>query len=266
MGNLKKKYIEYLDTAQGAKKYNDYKRILYGKPDSLVLELFKRIYPEFKDRNTLKVLDVGGGDGKRLKLLIDLFSKKRIDVSATLVDPSKAFTKDLRKSLKSSKKYQIKVIKVKFEDCFEKGKYDLILFLHSIFTFNDSGYLRNAKKMLSKNGLLIVMSNDSKSLIAGLKKITDVQYSSKRKEIRSVFEDLKSCGLKCKTEKFDTVFGGITKNNKITSKGRKILEWISLSDFENIGGGIKNKALSYLKKKIHNEILNEKEVLIKARK
>jgi 2-polyprenyl-3-methyl-5-hydroxy-6-metoxy-1,4-benzoquinol methylase len=261
MMTVKKKYIEYLETARGAKKYNDYKKILYGRPDSLVLDLFKRIYPDLKKRKSLRILDVGGGDGKRLKLLIDLLSKKGVNVSATLVEPSAAFTADLRKSLKSSKKYKIKVVESKFEDYIEKGEYDLILFIHSIFTFKDSRYLQKAKKMLEKGGLLIMMSNDSRSFLAGLKKITDAKFKSKRREIGSVLNDLKKHGFKYKIEKFDTVFGGMTKECKITSQGKTIIEWIALSDYGEIDKSIKSRALSYFKKKSRSRRVIEKEVL-----
>ncbi|MFA5926054.1 MAG: class I SAM-dependent methyltransferase [Parcubacteria group bacterium] len=263
--SVKKKYIKYLNTVHGAKKYNDYKKILYGRPDSLVIELFRRIYPNIKDQKSLKILDVGGGDGKRLKLLFDLLSKKGIDASATLVEPSSAFVTELKKSLKSAKKYNIRVAKRKFEDYFEKGEYDLILFIHSIFTFKGSVYLQKAKKMLAKNGLLIVMSNDPKSFIAGLKKITDAKFRSERKEIGSVLRDLINHGFKHKIEKFDTIFRDATKDDKISASGKKILEWISLSDYKDISGNIKSKALSYFKGKTINNQVKEKEILIKSR-
>jgi len=66
MKDEKEEYKKYLSGRTGADKYNEFKRILYGHPDSLVLKIFAFVFPYLKRKKKLKILDVGGGDGKRL--------------------------------------------------------------------------------------------------------------------------------------------------------------------------------------------------------
>ena len=263
MKSVKTRYVEYLDSKPGAKKYNKFKRILYGKPDSLVLELFKRIYPKFKDRKSIRILDVGGGDGKRLRSLIDLFRKNGVNARTVLIEPSKAFTDDLKDALKK-RKYAIKIFQGKFEDFRSADKYDLILFIHSIYTFKDSGYLKKAKKLSAENSLLTIITNDYNSLLGGLKKITDQEFLSKRRDLRDVEADLEKEKLSYRKSKFNTVFKGILKDGRLTRNGELMLEWLALRDPRLIDKQTKDKAVQVIKKNSKNDIITDREVLIEV--
>jgi SAM-dependent methyltransferase len=261
MKSVKTRYIEYLDSKIGVKKYNKFKRILYGNPDSLVLELFDRIYPKFKERKEIRILDVGGGDGKRLRHIIDLFGKKGISVCAELIEPSKTFTDNLKNDLKK-KKYKINIFRSKLEDFKAEGKYDLILFIHSIYTFQDSGYLKKAKRMAAKNSSILIITNDRKSFLADLKKMTDQDFHSSRREIRDVENDLEREQLSFRKFRFNTVYGGIVKDGKLTKDGNLLLEWIALRNLRLIDEELKSQAVKAANKYSKNNIITDKEVLL----
>ena len=186
-----------------------------------------------KDKKSIKILDVGGGDGKRLKLLIDLLNKKEIAVSATLVEPSRSFTDNLKKSLIKNN-YNIRVVKGKFENFNKIAKFDLVLFIHSTYTFEDSVYFKKAKNLLEKNGLMVIITNDKNSFLAKLKKITDLLHRSQRREVSHVLTDLKKEGIAYELKKFNTVFFGITENNKLTKNGRSFFTWVALRPYNKI--------------------------------
>lgn len=264
MSLVQKKYLDYLNSKEGALKFNEFKNILYGPADSLVEKLFTIILPELKKRKKIKILDVGGADGKRLMHLIDLFSKYSVDVNATLVEPSRSFVASLRKSLKN-KEYKIKISNSKFENFKSVDKYDLIMFIHGTYTFKDDKYLEKAKKLLNSRGVIIFVVNGDNSFLADLKKVTDTKFHSKRKELPDVINDLNKSGCRYRIKKFDTKFDGLTGGIGLSAKGKLILEWISLIPYKKISDVTKEKALDVILQHTKKGKIIETEVVIMAK-
>ena len=259
MKDVKTQYKNYLDSEDGAEKYNFFKEILYGKEDSLLLKLFAIIYPKLKNLPELSVLDIGGGDGKRLIHLIQLFKQKGIDVHADLVEPSSAFTRNCQKEV-ALKKYPIRVERSTFEKFSTTNSYNLIILIHSIYTFRNYDYLKKIKSLLKKDGLVVFVVNDENSFLAGLKKITDIQYNSSRNEINALLEGLKE--NKYTIKKFDTKFTGVLNKNGLTKKGKLIFEWISMRSLTGLPSDIKQDAVKFFTQRSKHGILREKEVVI----
>lgn len=234
MSSVKEKYKKYLNSEVGARKYNRFKRILYGNPDPLVLKLFKIIYPKVREMENIHILDVGGGDGKRLRLLMKLFRQRSIRTEATLVEPSDAFVKNLRRALKNQQKKNVLIKNCIFEDFLAKEKFDLIFFIHSIYTFKNDFYLQKAVSLLAPDGMIIIISNGRNSFLGELKKVTDADFGSNRREVTSLVNDLKKIGLKYKQISFYTVFPNCLKNNELTTDGKLITEWIALRPYATI--------------------------------
>lgn len=262
MKDVKEQYKNYLDSEDGAKKYNYFKEILYGKEDSLILKLFTIIYPKLKSEKNLSILDIGGGDGKRLIHLMQLFQNKNINVNADLVEPSRTFTKNCRKEVEM-KKYPICVKRNVFEKFNTKNKYDLIILIHSIYTFKNNEYLKKIKKLLKKDGLAVFVVNDENSFLAGLKKITDAQYNSNRNEIDSLLKGLK--GEKHAVKKFDTKFSGILDKNELNKKGKLIFEWISMRSLADVSTDIKQEATNFFVQRGKSGLIKEREVVISTK-
>jgi hypothetical protein len=110
----------------------------------------------------------------------------------------------------------VQIVHSTFEETRLNNKFDLILFIHSIFTFKNPAYLKKAKTYLSPSGQILIASNQASSLLANLKKIVDLNYKIQRKEISSVIKDINNLGLKPKITLFTTKFSGILSGGKLT--------------------------------------------------
>jgi len=259
MKDVKTKYKDYLESPAGAGKYHRFKDILYGRRDSLVLELFKIIYPLIKSHKNLAVLDVGGGDGKRLRHLIDLFQKKGIKVEADLVDPSRTFIASLKKDL-GKIKYPIRAQRNSFEKFESKRRYDLIILIHSIYTFRDYQYLTKIKNLLEPGGWAVFVVNDADSFLGGLKKITDARFQSSRNEVDALLRGLRQ--YKYTIRKFDTRFSGVLTDQQLNAKGKLILEWIGMRLLSDIPPETIEKARKFYICRMKKGLIREKEVVV----
>jgi ubiquinone/menaquinone biosynthesis C-methylase UbiE len=261
MKDVKRQYLDYLNSTEGASKYNEFKNILYGKKDSLILNLFDIIYPKIISKKEIEILDVGGGDGKRLRHLLDLFKQKGIKAKAHLVEPSEEFIKNCIKE-SAKKKYSIVTTKSTFENFSAQSKYDIIFLIHSIYTFRNSSYLNKIRRMLKKDGVAVFIVNDADSFLGGLKRITDDQYKSSRNEVDSLLSGLGAYRIKVK--KFNTIFSGVlTKSNFLNKNGNLILEWIGMRHLNDMSAETKDGARKFFVKRYGKDgHVYEKEVVI----
>ena len=228
---VKEKYKQYLSTREGADIYNRFKEILYGNPDNLVLTLSNRLSARITKKK-INILDIGGGDGKRLLLLMDTLNAKGVECSATLVDQSKIFIEDLETS--DNFTANIYPVHSTFEAFESLETYDVILLIHSIFTFKDASYVDRLKKLLNSQGVIIAISDSPDSLLAGLKAITDGSFGTERKGIESFIKDLKRGSFTTEQETVLTCYNDCISNGKLDNNGRLILGWIALRDWKEI--------------------------------
>lgn len=261
--DIKRKYIDYLNNDRGAKKYNAFKKILYGEGDSLVITIAPFLVGEIT-KNKIAVLDIGGGDGKRLAHVVILLNQCNIFVKkAVLVEPSEVFLKNAEKNLKNIK--NLEIVNKKFEEYESGDGFDLILLIHSIFTFTDKEYLKKIIKLTKPGGLIVIVSNNIDSFLAHLKSVVDKNYRNKRKEISDVLDDIKSFGLNYKSRFFYTIFPN--KNSDFFNDNEKlILEWLSLNDFDNISEEIKVGAKEIFSKFTVDGKIKEEEILLLIKK
>jgi hypothetical protein len=224
--DVKDQYLSYLNGEEGTVKYNKFKKILYGEPDSLVTRLFEYLKPRINEKK-ISLLDIGGGDGKRVSQLKELLEEEGIEVEITLIEPSEDFVKNVDQNAVH------KVINSKFEDYVPEEKFDLILLIHSIYTFRDFTYLTKIKESLKDDGLVCIVANDKNSFLAQLKECVD--ENGKRKEVGSVIEELKTSGFNIEVIESDTRFSGcINLDGSLTEDGNLGLEWIAMRPIEEI--------------------------------
>ncbi len=244
--SAKEKYKEYLNTSEGVEAYNKFKEIMYDNPDSLITRLFDYVSPQIKNKK-LNILDVGGGDAKRLKFLMRLLEAIGVSSKATVVEQSEAFINDLKSSLSDHKLgYEIKPIHSTFEDYQSKEKFDLILFIHSIYSFNDTLYLEKTKKLLKDGGSAIFVVNDKNSFLAGLKDILDDSFAVKRKNIESLRKEISEEGFVVKVKTSSTSFNNCLRDDKFTDDSRLIVSWIAMKEFDQIAKEQADKSLKYI--------------------
>ncbi len=261
MIEVKEKYKNYLNTREGADTYNRFKEILYGTPDTLVLRLADRIMSHVH-RKKLSILDVGGGDGKRLILLIDLLHSKGIECSATLVDQSGIFINDFDAT--DNFTANIQAVHSTFEAFESSQKYDLVLLIHSIFTFEDSFYVDKIKNLLNPQGIAIIVADTSDSFLAGLKAITDSSFGTERKNILSVVKDFTDVGFMVEQEMSDTCYGDCLSDGALNDNGKLILRWIALRDWSDIPPAIVDMATKLFIDKSNGGKICDKECFVYA--
>jgi SAM-dependent methyltransferase len=264
--DVKEKYKDYLNTREGADTYNGFKQILYGTPDSLVLRLGDGI-AERLERKNINVLDVGGGDGKRLRLLRSLLGERGVESIVRLIEPSGIFTDDLKQSLAASKPPEpIEVIRSTFEAYEANRRYDLMLLVHSIFTFKDRAYIDQIGRSLKPDGLLVVASNDTDSFLTQLKAVTDATFGTKRREIASVWQDLEQAGYSLEFVRSTTTSAAVCmENGQLNENGKLLLRWIALRDWEDIPPEIVAAATEVFARNSVDGRIQEKEVFTFAR-
>ena len=262
---VKEKYKDYLNTREGVDNYNKFKKILYGTPDSLVIRVADFLLPEVEKKH-LNIIDIGGGDGKRLRLLISILNSKGIKTSTVLVDQSSVFVDDLKESLKSDKSgYDIRPFCSTFENFVSDEKFDLILLIHSIYTFKDTSYIRKIKQMLKPDGRVLLIADSADSFLAKLKEITDSTFGTKRKNITSVIEDLKVNGFNVQSTISLTTYDECLKDGYLNDNGRLILSWIALRDYKYLSATIIKDATNLFIKYSKDGRIHDEEIFVVAK-
>src|SRR5215470_5734275 len=105
MKSIRKTYCQFLNTDIGAKTYNKFKDILYTEEDSLVQTLNNHILQNLPvlQRPILNVCDIGGGDGKRVTLILQyLHAKFQERFSLDFIEQSGLYVKAFDPTVLSS--------------------------------------------------------------------------------------------------------------------------------------------------------------------
>ena len=104
----------------------------------------------FKSKDKFSVLDLGCGDGRWSKILMNKIKYyKGVDFSSTFI----------KNAVNNNNSDKIKFINSKVQDYYEDYKFDFVLIIGLMTYLNDDSIyklLKNVNKMLKKNGLLIV--------------------------------------------------------------------------------------------------------------
>lgn len=261
--DVKEKYKQYLNTPEGARLYNEFKLILYGQSDSLVTFIFECLQQEISNRKTLKILDIGGGDGRRLIRLIELLREVGVNATATLVEPSQAFITNLLNQLKEHP-YPIQIVHSIFEEYVPEESFDVVLLIHAIYTFRDATYINRIKQSLNKNGTVLIASNQPNSLLAQLKAVLDQNHNSTRKEIEEVLAEIKQAGFTLATHTSTTYFARCVEHDHLTQRGKDIVEWLSLRPYNEICQADIASATNIFIQNLHGGKNSESEIVIIA--
>lgn len=131
------------------------KKIIYKAKDLIDKKLFSSCVNKIKKKK-IRILDIGGGDGSIAKHLASYSSVTSIDVVDPVINTN------------SIKHKKIKYIKMRAEEILKlnnKKKYDLIIMLNLIeHVINPQKVMSDLKKLLSKGGLCLIKTPNTKSL------------------------------------------------------------------------------------------------------
>jgi len=242
--DVKQSYQDFLETEEGARSFNAFKRILYSEEDSKVKRIADIIL-RGNENDHLSILDIGGGNGKRLSQLQHILNEHDIVVDATIVEPSKAFVRNIPP--------EFKVIHAKYEDTDIPEQFDLALMIHSFYCFHDISYVG---KLRQNAGIIYIAGNSPGSFLGGLKKIID---PSPRREIDQVVAELEQAGFTTKTQCFDTVFPNLLNKDHLNQKGIEVLNWMSLGQYDHFSKEKRREIRNYVIEHSHPKYTIERE-------
>ncbi len=235
MLSVKTEYKNFLNTKAGTALYNEFKRILYGEPDSLI-EYFNhhfltdKFVPRKKDLN---ICDIGGGDGKRiiqiLKFLHEKYDKR---FHLDFIEQSSVFCQSFQNSLHKVTPYStVNIQNCLFEEANFTRKYDFIFLIHSIFSLKDSSNILKLLQLLNPGGKIILFSNAADSFLGIMKKELDKEYPDKRFEINHLKESLNRLSVNYRSHHFYTEWS--IPEKKVYPEILTILQWLSLDRFSS---------------------------------
>jgi len=265
MQDTKQLYLDFFSSELGAAKYSVFKETVYGKDDLLVSELFDRLVPFLPKKEYLNILDVGGGDGKRLKKIISLLKDRGFIVSATIIEPSKAFFHSLLLS-SDFKKSKIKLRPLKFEDFLTAEKFDLIFLVHSIGEFIDKQDILKISSLLASGGKVFVVLNGSDSLVNKIKNTVFPSSIERNSVVGSVVADFESEGFGASVFSWRVSYSGIFDSTGFTHGGQRVMEVLALNDFNKIPQSVLSQSLSLFLNSSKNGVVSDSITLIVAEK
>ena len=135
-----------------------------------------------KSKNKLNILDIGGGSGSLIEYCLSNTINKNISID--LIEPIETYVKQY---YKISKKHNININNdfQSYEEFnqYSNKKYDFILLIHSIYYFMDNveSFVTNLKKILNKDGKIIILFNDIE--ISDMGKFENIYLKNYNKKI-----------------------------------------------------------------------------------
>jgi SAM-dependent methyltransferase len=245
--SIKLAYRHFLNTELGAEAYERFKRVLYTDDDSLVQTLNYSILQHLPviARDVLKVCDIGGGDGRRIrKILKFLHEKFGLRFILDFVEQSsyfiRSFNSDDINSFTEAHNFEML-----FEDAKLAGGYDLVFLIHSIFAFESDLVVDKVLSLSNPGGVIVVVSNAQDSFLAGLKKILDVGYEDNRFEIADLLKILDDRRIEVRQMPFETKWA-VSKDN-LAQHTAALLEWLSLRRLADMGEDRKEQVREYIR-------------------
>jgi hypothetical protein len=239
-------YRQFLNTELGAQAYERFKRILYTDDDSLVQSLNNTVLQHLPviARNVLKVCDIGGGDGRRIREIMK-FLHEKFDLRFTLdfVEQSsylmRSFNSDDISSFTATHNFEML-----FEDAKLAGGYDLVFLIHSIFAFESDLAVDKVLSLPNAEGTIVIVSNAQDSFLAGLKKILDAGYEDNRFEITDLVKILEDRALPFQQVVFETKWA--VRKDALLQEIEVILNWLSLGSCKNLTDDRRNEVWQYV--------------------
>lgn len=266
MNSIRKKYCEFLDTQNGVKVYQSFKKYLYGENDSLIQVLNNEVLQNLKmlEKEELHICDIGGGDGRRIKQILNFLSEKfQLRFKLDFIEQSKVLIDNFN-TLSIENYCETRKIHKLFEETKLSQQYDIIFLVHSIFALDNGKAIGKILSLRKEDGKIVVLSNSPDSFLARLKCITDENYQDKRYEIDDFRNSLKRFGVKFFTKNSQTKWA-IPKKD-FANFTSILLEWITLGEYDFYSLDKKKAILEYLEcnrtESVSRFFFNEKEEIL----
>lgn len=255
-----------MQTNAGIESYNNFKKILYTTEDGLCTILCDKYISGLNLGKTLTMCDIGGGDGNRtLKICNFIHTYFHSKIKLDFVEQSGLMCKKFKeKSVHLSAFCDINIIENSIEKVNLINKYDVVLFIHSIFSLKNFDAFQLIYNKLNEDGVIIVVTNGADSFLRRLKLRIDEDYSDKRYEIDELTNNLTENKIGFETSNFNTIWS--LAKFEAADKIKRILEWLSLGRFNTWGASRKLNLIKHAKEmavmKMGRYYFSEKEEIL----
>lgn len=249
---IKRKYLEYLDSKTGYETYNKFKVFLYGKDDSLVEQMYRGILNPSLSKisgRIFRICDIGGGDGKRIVSLLLKAHRDFPELRFKLffVEPSKYAFQVAKKNLSRLKSFSMVTMK---NSTFKKvvlphNSFNLVLLIHSIFTFSNHKNMIKIEKLKSKGGRTLVVANQPGSFLSLVNEKSHKDFTGKRYEVKNFLKDLKILYIRHTITKHTIKF--FIPRRKFSQFSKTLITWTSLGQSGDDMGETKKNLENLLK-------------------
>ena len=165
--SIKLTYREFLSTQAGGDSFMRFRRALYTESDSLVQVLNSCVLQGLPmvRKDVLRVCDIGGADGTRVRSILRfLHAKFGIRFALDFVEQS-TYLMGALSECDISGFTQTQRFEMLFEDATLRGPYDLVLLIHSIFAFENGPTVDKVLSLAAGDSTIVAVSNSQESLL-----------------------------------------------------------------------------------------------------
>lgn len=244
-------YRQFVNTEAGASAYCQFKAELYSEGDSLVQSLNNAILQRLPllDRNPLRICDIGGGDGKRIKGILAFLHKKfGLNFNLDFVEQSSVLMRAFDAS-NIDTFCKTRTFEMLFEDAALSARsYDLVLLIHSIFAFENDFAVNKVLSMPNRGGVIVAVSNAQDSFLGGLKRIVDTGFGDSRFEINDLIGMLENHGSVVQETFFETRWAVFKE--QFPQHIAMLLEWLTLGRAAELDRSCMREAQEYIREHV----------------
>jgi len=244
--SIKLAYRSFLNTQQGTEEYEEFKRLLYTEDDSLVQVLNNNVlqYLPTISKDLLKVCDIGGGNGKRIRKILKFWHEKfNMQFKLDFIEQSSPFmrsfgTEDIDFFCETRR------LEMLFEEAELASDFDVVFLVHSIFAFEDEKAVNKVLSLPRPGGTIVIVANAQDSFLAGLKRVLDAEYEDSRFEISDLVRVLENRALPFRQIQFETKWA--VRKEALRRKAEVILDWLSLGRYKHLAEDRKKEVWRYI--------------------
>lgn len=173
-------YCKFLRTEKGVLSYGNFRSFYYGETDAVV-ELVSALLRGLNGEGTpVSICDLGGGDGYRLSRI--LMRSRMAPEEVVVIEQSPMMAVGAKRTLRGCAVRQ-RVLCCRMEDLIWRGRFKVVLALHSMFTLEPAIGWGVVNEMKEDAGLAIVASNSEDGFLGRAKARIDAYLGEARQEV-----------------------------------------------------------------------------------
>ena len=233
-------YRHFLATEKGSQLYRRFRNLLYGEEDALVTSIAERVMTGclFRGRSDLTVSDVGCGDGERTSRFCQHLVSQGSYGRLCLIEQSPVYVRDLGRRVFPSG-WTTSVYHQRFEEYTAQELSDLVLVVHSIFGMEELNLVEKIVALKTDDGVIVIASNASTSLLGRLKRVLDMEFACARLEVDGIECRLEQLSVDFRVERFFTTWS--VETERVAEVECLLGDWLGLGRYGSLGARVRDE-------------------------